>query len=82
MRIRIATMALLCACATQQIVQAHPGHAVQPEAAHGLSHYLTHPDHVAQWLIVAIVVSFGIYLLRSIKRPAPAYARKDATRNG
>lgn len=76
MRVRNAIMALLCACATQPLLMAHPGHAVEPQAAHGLTHYLTHPDHIAQWLIVAIVIGFGIYLVRNLKRPAMAYAKK------
>ncbi len=56
---------------------AHPGHAVEPESSQGLTHYLTHPDHLAQWLVVAIVVALGAILIRSMKRPAPAYAKKD-----
>ncbi len=76
MRIRNVVWAILCMCASEQLLMAHPGHSVQPEAPHGLSHYLTHPDHLAQWLIVAIVIAFGILLLRKIRRPAPAYARK------
>ena len=77
MRIRNALLALVCTCATQQVIMAHPGHAVETEATHSLTHYLTHPDHLAQWLIVGIVIAFAALLLRTIKRPAPAYARKD-----
>ena len=77
MRIQNAVLALICAGAIEQVVMAHPGHAVESEASQGLTHYLTHPDHLAQWLIVGIVISFAALLLRSLKRPAPAYARKD-----
>lgn len=77
MRIRNAILALVCACAIEQVVMAHPGHAVESEAPHGLTHYLTHPDHLAQWLIVGIVIAVAAVLVRSLKRPAPAYARKD-----
>ena len=76
MRIRNALLGLVCACATGQVVMAHPGHAVEQENSHGVIHYLTHPDHLAQWLIVAIVIAAGIIMLRSVKRLAPAYARK------
>lgn len=77
MRIRNLILALVCACATEQLAMAHPGHAVETETSHGLTHYLTHPDHLAQWLIVAVVIAVGVVLVRSMKRPAPAYARKD-----
>ncbi len=75
MRIRNAVLAMLCACATQQLVMAHPGHTVQPEAPHSLTHYLAHPDHLIQWFVIAVVIACAIVMLRGIKRPAPAYAR-------
>ncbi len=78
MRVRSALAALFCACASGQVVMAHPGHAHEPENAGSLSHYLMHPDHLAQWLIVGIVATTALLLLRArkSKRLAPAYARK------
>ncbi len=60
MRIRNAVLAMLCACATQQLVMAHPGHTVQPEAPHSLTHYLAHPDHLIQWFVIAVVIACAI----------------------
>lgn len=77
MRIRNAVLAMMCACASQQLVMAHPGHAVEPESPNGLIHYLSHPDHLAQWLIVGMAIAFAVVILKTVKRPSPAYARKD-----
>lgn len=74
MRFRNAVLAVICACASQQLVMAHPGHTVQPDTPHTLTHYLTHPDHLAQWLVVAIAIAFAVIVLKKVKRPAQAVA--------
>lgn len=75
MRLRVALAALVCSGVLNQTTWAHPGHAVETANPTGLTHYLTHPDHVGQWLVALIAISVGILILRRIKRLVPAYAR-------
>lgn len=56
-------------------VHAHPGHAVESSDSTSLTHYLTHPDHLALFVfIIVAVVGCALATQRHFSRAKPAYA--------
>lgn len=71
--IAVLSFATLLACGS--LAEAHPGHAVEASDSNSMTHYLTHPDHILWWVVVAVVIATGIVTARALRRkPAPAYA--------
>lgn len=81
MRFRLACLSLITAIVSAGQAFAHPGHAVDIGDSHTLSHYVTHPDHLPAWVLIAAVVFAGVLCIRTLvirstkKRLTPAYAR-------
>ena len=80
MLLRSAIGSLLSALALAANLSAHPGHVAEAGESQSLSHYLTHPDHLIVWLVVAVALAVATIFYRTIlqrraARLAPAYAR-------
>lgn len=80
MRFRQACLSLLAVVASTGHALAHPGHALEAGDSHSLTHYVTQPDHLAWWVVVAAAISCACLLVRwaiiraAAKRLKPAYA--------